>query len=168
MQKKEDLLFLVWREEDQELTARRDELFREGCRKLLLEEKHTFDGFRGIINTLRSENGCPWDRKQTEESMIPHLLEETGEVVDAIRNKDMENLCEELGDVLYQIMLISRIAEEKGIFTIDDVVDGISKKMIRRHPNVFGDIKVNSWEEGMDLWNRMKTEEKSGEKSKKE
>lgn len=168
MQKEERLIFLVWQAEAQELTIRRNDLFQKGCKKLLSERKHTFDDFREIINTLRSENGCPWDRKQTEESMIPHLLEETGEVVDAIRNQDMENLCEELGDVLYQIMLISRIAEEKEIFTIDDVVDGISRKMVRRHPNVFGDIKVNSWEEGMDLWNRIKSEEKSGEKSEKE
>lgn len=168
MQKEERLIFLVWQAEAKELTIRRNDLFQKGCKKLLSERKHTFDDFREIINTLRSENGCPWDRKQTEESMIPHLLEETGEVVDAIRNRDMENLCEELGDVLYQIMLISRIAEEKEIFTIDDVVDGISRKMVRRHPNVFGDIKVNSWEEGMDLWNRIKSEEKSGEKSEKE
>lgn len=123
--------------------------------------KHTFDDFRKIVETLRSENGCPWDRKQTEESMIPYLLEETNEVVEAIHNKDADNLCEELGDVLYQIMMLSRIAEEKGIFSIDEVIDRISEKMIFRHPNVFADLKVNTWEEGMDLWKRMKTEEKS-------
>lgn len=113
------------------------------------------------MGTLRSEDGCPWDRRQTHESLIPCLEEETGEVIDAIHNLDMENLCEELGDLLFQVMIHSRIAEEKGYFTIDDVVDGISAKMVRRHPNVFGDVKVNSAEEGLELWKRIKSEEKS-------
>lgn len=125
--------------------------------------KYTFDDLKDIMRTLRSENGCPWDRRQTHESLIPCLEEEAGEVIDAIRHNDPENLCEELGDLLFQVMSHSQIAEEKGLFTIDDVVDGVSAKMVRRHPNVFGDEKVNSEEEGLDLWNRIK----SGEKSKK-
>lgn len=125
------------------------------------KEKYTFDDLREIMGTLRSEDGCPWDRRQTHESLIPCLEEETGEVIDAIHNLDMENLCEELGDLLFQVMIHSRIAEEKGYFTIDDVVDGISAKMVRRHPNVFGDVKVNSAEEGLELWKRIKSEEKS-------
>lgn len=125
-----------------------------------MDNKYTFDDLYDIMRTLRSEKGCPWDRKQTNESIIPCLKEEAGEVIQAIHNQDEENLCEELGDLLYQIMILSQIAEEKGTFTIRDVVDGISAKMIRRHPNVFGDVKVESFEEGMDLWNKMKTEEK--------
>ena len=124
-------------------------------------KKYTFDDLKDIMRTLRSENGCPWDRRQTHESLIPCLEEEAGEVIDAIRENDPENLCEELGDLLFQGMSHSQIAEEKGLFTIDDVVDGVSAKMIRRHPNVFGDEKVNSAEEGLDLWNRIKSEEKS-------
>lgn len=124
-------------------------------------KKYTFDDLKDIMRTLRSENGCPWDRRQTHESLIPCLEEEAGEVIDAIRKNDPENLCEELGDLLFQVMSHSQIAEEKGLFTIDDVVDGVSAKMIRRHPNVFGDEKVNSAEEGLDLWNRIKSEEKS-------
>ncbi|WP_423243429.1 MazG family protein [Clostridium transplantifaecale] len=124
-------------------------------------KKYTFDDLKDIMRTLRSENGCPWDRRQTHESLIPCLEEEAGEVIDAIRENDPENLCEELGDLLFQVMSHSQIAEEKGLFTIDDVVDGVSAKMIRRHPNVFGDEKVNSAEEGLDLWNRIKSEEKS-------
>ena len=116
-------------------------------------KKYTFEDLREIMRTLRSENGCPWDRRQTHESLIPCLEEEAGEVIDAIRNQDPENLC-------------SQIAEEKGLFTIDDVVDGVSAKMVRRHPNVFGDEKVNSSEEGLDLWNRIKTEEKSKKEQK--
>ncbi|MCB6609616.1 MazG family protein [[Clostridium] symbiosum] len=126
-----------------------------------MRKKYTFDDLKDIMRTLRSENGCPWDRRQTHESLIPCLEEEAGEVIDAIRENDPENLCEELGDLLFQVMSHSQIAEEKGLFTIDDVVDGVSAKMIRRHPNVFGDEKVNSAEEGLDLWNRIKSEEKS-------
>lgn len=125
-----------------------------------MRKKYTFDDLKDIMRTLRSENGCPWDRRQTHESLIPCLEEEAGEVIDAIRENDPENLCEELGDLLFQVMSHSQIAEEKGLFTIDDVVDGVSAKMIRRHPNVFGDEKVNSAEEGLDLWNRIKSEEK--------
>lgn len=126
-----------------------------------MRKKYTFDDLKDIMRTLRSENGCPWDRRQTHESLIPCLEEETGEVIDAIRGNDPENLCEELGDLLFQVMSHSQIAEERGLFTIDDVVDGVSAKMVRRHPNVFGDEKVNSAEEGLDLWNRIKSEEKS-------
>lgn len=124
------------------------------------EEQYTFDDLKEIMRTLRSENGCPWDKKQTHESLIPCLEEEAGEVIDAIRNQDMENLCEELGDLLFQAMIHSQIAAELGHFTIDDVVDGVSRKMIRRHPNVFGDLQVNSAAEGLELWERIKTEEK--------
>lgn len=126
-----------------------------------MQKKYTFDDLKDIMRTLRSENGCPWDRRQTHESLIPCLEEEAGEVIDAIQKDDPENLCEELGDLLFQVMSHSQIAEEKGLFTIDDVVDGVSAKMVRRHPNVFGDEKVNSAEEGLDLWNRIKSEEKS-------
>lgn len=129
-------------------------------------ETYTFDDLRKIMRVLRSEEGCPWDRKQTHESLIPCLEEEAGEVIDAIKNDDMENLCEELGDLLFQVMSHSQIAEEKGCFTVDDVIDGISAKMIRRHPNVFGDIKVESPEDGLSLWNKIKSEEKSARKQK--
>jgi len=124
-------------------------------------KKYTFEALCSIMQTLRSEKGCPWDRKQTHETLIPCLEEEAGEVIEAIENQDMENLCEELGDLLFQVMIHSRIAEENGFFTIEDVIDGISAKMIRRHPNVFGDVKINSPEEGLALWRRIKSEEKS-------
>lgn len=130
-------------------------------RKKVVEGKYTFEELRDIICTLRSEKGCPWDCSQTNESLIPCLEEETGEVIEAIHNIDSENLCEELGDLLYQIMMFARIAEEKGEFSIDDVIDGISAKMIRRHPNVFGDTQINTWEEGIDLWNQIKADEKN-------
>ncbi len=127
---------------------------------LKAKEHYTFDDLIAIMRILRSGDGCPWDRAQTHESLIPCLQEEAGEVVDAIQNRDMDNLCEELGDLLFQVMVHSRIAEENGCFAIDDVVHRISAKMIRRHPNVFGDVKVNSAEEGLELWKRIKSEEK--------
>lgn len=122
---------------------------------------HTFDDLVHIIEELRSEHGCPWDKEQTHESLKVCLANESQEVYDAIDNQDMENLCEELGDVLLQVMLHSQIAKEEGAFTIGDVVDGVCRKMVRRHPHVFGDVKVNTTEEGLALWNAIKKEEKA-------
>lgn len=122
---------------------------------------HTFEDLVHIIEELRSDHGCPWDREQTHESLKKCLADESQEVFDAIDHQDMENLCEELGDVLLQVMLNSQIAKEKGAFTIDDVIDGICRKMIRRHPHVFGDVKVNSPEESLALWNAIKKQEKA-------
>lgn len=122
---------------------------------------YTFDDLVGIIAKLRSPEGCPWDREQTFESLKPYLLEESGEVLQAIDNHDMENLCEELGDVLYQVMIHSRIAEELGYFTIHDVVDGVCEKMIRRHPHVFGDAVAETPEESLALWRAIKKQEKA-------
>ena len=122
---------------------------------------HTFDDLIGIIAELRSDHGCPWDKEQTFESLKKCLADEAQEVFEAVDNKDMENLCEELGDVLLQVVLYSQIAKEAGAFTIDDVIDGISKKMVRRHPWVFGGEKINSTEEGEALWARIKMQEKA-------
>lgn len=122
---------------------------------------HTFEDLVHIIEELRSDHGCPWDREQTHESLKKCLADESQEVFDAIDHQDMENLCEELGDVLLQVMLNSQIAKEEGTFTIDDVIDGICRKMIRRHPHVFGDVTVNSPEESLALWNAIKKQEKA-------
>lgn len=121
----------------------------------------TFEDLVSIIAELRSDHGCPWDKEQTFESLKICLANETQEVFEAVDNKDMENLCEELGDVLLQVMLNSQIASEQGLFTIDDVIDELCRKMIRRHPHVFGDVKVNSVEEGLALWNEIKLQEKA-------
>ena len=104
-------------------------------------EKKSFYGvedLREIVRILRAPGGCPWDREQTHESLKKHLKEECQEVLDAIDSQDMENLCEELGDVLFQVMIHSQIAAEAGDFTIEDVIDGICDKMVFRHPGVFG------------------------------
>lgn len=125
-----------------------------------------FDKFVATIAALRSENGCPWDRKQTHESLKECLVEETGEVLEAIDKKDDANLCEELGDVLLQVVMHAQIAAEEGRFTIEDVISGVNEKMIRRHPHVFGDIKVSSVEEGLDLWEQIKQQEKEAKSGK--
>ena len=127
---------------------------------------YTFNDLVNIIAELRSDHGCPWDREQTYESLKKCLADEAQEVYDAVDNHDMENLCEELGDVLLQVMLNSQIAREEGVFTRDDVIDGLCKKMIRRHPHVFGDAKVNSTQEGLALWNEIKEQEKAEKKRK--
>ena len=125
------------------------------------KEQYTFDELLSIIAALRGENGCPWDKAQTYETLKKCLTDETEEVLQAVDNHDMENLCEELGDVLLQVVLNSQIARELGDFTIDDVIDGLCRKMIRRHPHVFGDQKALTPEEGLALWNQIKQQEKT-------
>lgn len=122
---------------------------------------YTFQDLIDIIAKLRSEEGCPWDREQTYESLKKCLADETQEVMEAVDNHDMGNLCEELGDVLFLVMFNSQIAREEGAFTLDDVIDGICRKMIRRHPHVFGNVKVDSPEEALALWKAVKVQEKS-------
>ena len=114
------------------------------------KEHYSYEDMLAIMRILRAPGGCPWDAEQTHESIRRNFLEETCEAVEAIDNHDMPALCEELGDVLYQIMIHSEIEKEKGEFGIDDVVDGICRKMVRRHPRVFGGEdgkKALSWEE---------------------
>lgn len=130
------------------------------------QKHYSFEELKNIITRLCAEDGCPWDRVQTHESLIPCLWDETEEVVQAIENRDPENLCEELGDVLLQVLMHSEIAAKSGEFTLDDVIDGISRKMIRRHPHVFGDVKADTPEESLALWHRIKAEEKA-QKNKK-
>lgn len=122
---------------------------------------NNFDDLVHIISELRSDHGCPWDKSQTHESLKKCLTDECDELIWAIDHNDTENMCEELGDVLLQVIMHSQIAAEGGRFTIDDVIDGICQKMVRRHPHVFGDVKVNSTEESLALWNEIKKQEKA-------
>lgn len=124
------------------------------------QEQHGFKELKEIITVLRGEDGCRWDRAQTHETLKKCLTDECEEVLQAIDNKDDDNLCEELGDVLLQVLLHSEIAKERGAFTIDDVIQTLGEKLIRRHPHVFGDVIVNTPEEGRALWNEMKRQEK--------
>lgn len=112
------------------------------------------------IEILRSPDGCQWDREQTHKTLRKNMLEEAYEAVDAIDDGDAKHLKEELGDVLLQVVLHSQIASENGEFSIDDVADGINKKLIHRHPHVFGDVKVKSTADILKNWEELKKEEK--------
>lgn len=116
-----------------------------------------------IIARLRAPDGCPWDRAQTPHSLRPYLVEETYEVLDALDAEDWSELKEELGDVLLQVLLHAQLMSEAGRFGIDDVVEAISEKMVRRHPHVFGDLKVNSLDEVSRNWAKIKAAEKQAE-----
>ncbi|MEO2077194.1 MAG: nucleoside triphosphate pyrophosphohydrolase [Bacillus sp. (in: firmicutes)] len=119
-----------------------------------------FSKLREIIAVLRGPDGCPWDKKQTHESLKKYLIEECYEVIEAIDSGDIDHLIEELGDVLLQVMLHAQIGEDEGYFTVDDVIEGLSAKMIRRHPHVFGNGKAESAEEVVQNWQQIKEQEK--------
>ncbi len=121
------------------------------------KDKYDFEDLREIVRILRSPDGCKWDGAQTHESLRTCLIEECYEVLEAVDNKDMENLQEELGDVLLQVVFHSQIADEEGCFNLEDVVDEVSKKLIRRHPHVFD--KDNTCE--MPDWESIKKQEKA-------
>lgn len=117
------------------------------------------------IKILRSPNGCEWDRAQTHKSLKPNMLEEAYEAVEAIEFGDMENLKEELGDVLLQVLLHSQIADDDGEFNLEDVAKMLNEKLIHRHPHVFGDVKVNSTDDIIKNWDILKKEEKKDRQS---
>ncbi|MBS5736692.1 MAG: MazG family protein [Clostridiales bacterium] len=124
------------------------------------KDNYDFEDLVAIVKLLRSENGCAWDREQTHKSMRKDFIEEVYEVIEAIDTEDKTLLTEELGDVLLQVVFHSRIAEENGDFDINDVADGICKKLIHRHPHVFGDVKVKDSAEILENWGEIKKKEK--------
>ncbi len=134
--------------------------------KLTTEEKHDFDSLRQLVEVLRSEDGCPWDAEQTHASIRTDLIEETYEAIEGIDKDDMVLLREELGDVMFQVLFHSRIEEEKGGFTVDDVIHDICHKMIVRHPHVFGDVVVDGSAQVLKNWEAIKTVEKSRDTAK--
>lgn len=117
------------------------------------------------IKILRSENGCAWDRAQTHQTIRQNMLEEAYEAVDAINDNDIKHLKEELGDVLLQVVLHSQIAEDNNEFTFEDVAYEINKKLIHRHPHVFGNVSVNGVDDILSNWDKLKSEEKPHRKS---
>jgi MazG family protein len=122
-----------------------------------------FDRLNKIMDRLRDPGGCPWDREQTLASLAPYLLEEAHEVAEAVAADDPKKLCEELGDLLLQVVFMARIGRENGWFSIDDVCDGISEKMIRRHPHVFSDREVADSGEVVRNWEDIKRDERAHE-----
>jgi tetrapyrrole methylase family protein / MazG family protein len=115
-----------------------------------------------VLKILRKPDGCPWDREQTHQSLRPYLLEECHEVLDAIDRNHMADLCEELGDLSLHVAFQAELAEERGDFRLSDSLDQICKKLIYRHPHVFGDSDASTPEEVMRNWERLKTKEKKG------
>lgn len=130
-----------------------------------MNRQYTMDDFMEIVAALRGENGCPWDKIQTHKSLRPHMMEEAAEFLASVRiyeqTGNAENMCEELGDLLLLVGLHSQIAREEGLFTIQDVIRGISEKMIRRHPHVFGDQNTKDIKEIHKTWDEIKKEEKA-------
>ncbi|GIO03303.1 MazG family protein [Brevibacillus halotolerans] len=124
-------------------------------------KQRQFSYLKEVIATLRGPEGCPWDRKQTHQSLRRYLLEEAYETVEAIDQDDVDALCEELGDVLLQIMLHAQIASEEGYFTIEDIISTLTAKMIRRHPHVFGESKVADADAVVVNWEQIKAQEKA-------
>lgn len=128
-----------------------------------IKERYNFEDLLQVMRILRSENGCMWDRAQDHHSIRRAFIEETYEVCEAIDNEDVQLLKEELGDVLFQVIFHARIEEEQGHFNMDDVADGICKKMIYRHPHVFKGLTVDSTDEILDNWDDLKKAEKHQE-----
>lgn len=122
---------------------------------------NTLEEFMEIIAHLRAPDGCPWDRKQTHASLRPYLLEETYEALEALDREDMAGLQEELGDLLLQITLHAQIAAEKGEFTIGDVLAGINRKIVSRHPHVFGEVVVENAQQVVQNWEKLKEIERA-------
>jgi len=126
----------------------------------MLKDKYSFKDLLDIMERLRAENGCPWDREQTHESLRIYLIEETYEVLEALDAGDKDKFCNELGDLLLQIVFHAQIAKENGDFDINDVISEICKKLISRHTHIFGDAKADTPEQVLENWEEIKKKEK--------
>jgi len=129
------------------------------------EEEKQYAALRGIVARLRAPDGCPWDREQTHSSLRPYVIEEAFEVVGALDAGDIESLPEELGDLLFQVLIHAQLAEEAGEFSMTDVMRGIADKLVRRHPHVFGDNALQTADEVVQQWDELKRGERGEEKS---
>lgn len=134
---------------------------REMKEKLLTEERHDLESLAELLEILRSDEGCPWDREQDHRSIRSEMIEETYEVVEAIDTGNTDLLREELGDVLFEVFFHVQLEKERGTFTLGDVVQGVVDKMIYRHPHVFGSVRVSGAGEVLENWETLKTREKS-------
>ncbi len=134
---------------------------QEKINNLLAKESYSFDDLVTIMELLRSEGGCPWDREQTHKSIRNNFIEETYEVIEAIDNDDAKLLREELGDVMLQIVFHARMEEETGTFDVNDVANDVCVKLIHRHPHIFGDNDAKTSEDVLKNWEAIKNVEKS-------
>jgi len=129
-----------------------------------LNKGNRFEELVALVNRLKGPEGCPWDREQTFDTLKPLVLEEAYEVLEAMDLGDRQELCAELGDLLFQVVFVSKLAEEEGSFQIDDVIHTLISKMIRRHPHVFGDERASSPEEVIKNWESIKQTERADRK----
>ena len=136
---------------------------------MMEDKKYTFEEFLDIVEELRRK--CPWDSAQTHESLKPCMMEEAAEVIQGVdllgQTGEWDNLCEELGDVLLQVVLHSVIAEEEGLFTLEDVITQVARKMVRRHPMIFGKSDILKGCEGIPSWEEIKRLEKAARQREK-
>lgn len=121
-----------------------------------------FSSLIQLMRDLRGPDGCPWDKEQTHLSLAPYAIEETFEMVEALEKQDDDEFCDELGDVLFQVVLHAQLAEERKAFNINNVIQAISEKLVRRHPHVFSEVKVSGSQEVIENWNAIKAKEKAG------
>ena len=135
--------------------------YKEMAAELAAKKSYSFDDLVKVVEVLRSEVGCPWDREQNHHSIRDDIIEETYEVIEAIDTDNRELLREELGDVMLQVVFHARIEEEQGSFSIDEVANDICAKLIHRHPHVFGEIRVESSAQVLSNWEKIKSEEKA-------
>jgi tetrapyrrole methylase family protein/MazG family protein len=133
----------------------------------VLSDKETasYEQLRAVIARLRAPDGCPWDREQTHASLRPYVIEEAYEVVALLDDGDTSKLPEELGDLLFQVLLHTQLAEEAGEFEMSDVLSGLARKLIRRHPHVFGDVNLETSDEVVAQWDRLKQQERADDES---
>ena len=136
----------------------------ESAKKLIVDliskQEYTFDDLCNLVSVLRSDIGCPWDREQTCKTIRNCIIDETYEFIEGLDNDDDKLMCEELGDVLFQVIFHSDIKKDENAFGVNDVIDGICKKMILRHPHVFGDVSVENSKEVLVNWENIKNDEK--------
>jgi MazG family protein len=125
-----------------------------------------FNELLRIVARLRDPNGCPWDRKQTAQSFKPYVIEEAHELLEAIDSDDPAHICEEMGDLLFQIVFLAQLYQEKNLFGMTEVIETISAKMVRRHPHVFGDQEAGTEEELRQRWQEIKAGEKGSDRTK--
>lgn len=128
------------------------------------KDLRTFNGLRKVVATLRAPDGCPWDRAQTHASLRPYLTEEAAEALEAIDGGDSAHMCEELGDLLFQVLIHVQLAEEHGDFKMADVVHGLASKLVRRHPHVFAEATAKTPDAVIEQWDDLKRQER-GERS---
>ncbi len=125
-----------------------------------MDKKYTFEDLKDIVKKLRGENGCPWDKEQTHQSIKHNIIEEGYELIEMLDSENWEKVADESGDLLLQIVFHAQIGEENGEYGLDDVCDAVCRKLIHRHPHVFGELKLENSEQVLDEWNKIKRDDR--------